>query len=47
MGILGVFLAYLIVMFIIYWFNLDMKHMRKKYDDLMKHYDQLERDKRI
>lgn len=47
LGILGVILCYLIIMFVIYWFNLDMKKMRRKYDDLMAYYDQVERDKRI
>lgn len=32
---------------IIYWFNLDMKLVRKIYDALGKHYDNLEKDRKL
>lgn len=35
------------ITFTIYWFNLDMKLIRKVYTALQKHYDNLKRDKRL
>lgn len=35
------------ITFTIYWFNLDMKLIRKVYMALQKHYDNLKRDKRL
>lgn len=42
--IIGVFF---IITFTIYWFNLDMKLVRKIYDALWKHYDKMKRDRRL
>lgn len=36
-----------ILTFTIYWFNLDMKLVRKLYDWLQTHYDKLEKDKKL
>lgn len=33
--------------FTIYWFNLDMKLVRKIYDKLQGHYDNLEKDRKL
>lgn len=33
--------------FAIYWFNLDMKLIRKIYDKLQPHYDNLEKDRKL
>lgn len=45
--ILGVILALFVVTFAIYFFNLDMKLIRKVYDLLQKHYDNMKRDKKL
>jgi hypothetical protein len=45
--ILAVVLALFVVTFAIYWFNLDMKLVRKVYDLLGKHYDNMKRDKKL
>ena len=45
--ILGVILALFVLTFIIYFFNLDMKLIRKVYDLLDKHYDTMKRDKKL
>ncbi len=45
--ILGVILALFIITFAIYFFNLDMKLIRKVYDLLNKHYDTMKRDKKL
>lgn len=45
--ILGVILALFVVTFIVYFFNLDMKLIRKVYDLLGKHYDTMKKDKRL
>lgn len=45
--ILGVILALFVITFLIYWFNLDMKLVRKVYDWLGKHYDKMKRDKKL
>ncbi len=45
--ILGVILSLFILTFIIYFFNLDMKLIRKVYDLLGKHYDKMKRDKKL
>ena len=45
--ILGVIVAFFVVTFLIYWFNLDMKLIRKVYDWLQKHYDNMKRDKKL
>lgn len=45
--ILAVIAALIVLTFIIYWFNLDMKLVRKVYDALGKHYDTMKRDKKL
>ncbi len=45
--ILAVIFALFLVTFAIYWFNLDMKLVRKVYDLLGKHYDNMKRDKKL
>ncbi len=45
--ILAVIAAFFVVTFLIYWFNLDMKLIRKVYDALQKHYDNMKRDKKL
>jgi len=45
--ILGVILAFFAITFTIYFFNLDMKLVRKIYDFLGKHYDTMKRDKKL
>ena len=45
--ILAVIVAFFVVTFLIYWFNLDMKLIRKVYDLLGKHYDTMKRDKKL
>ena len=45
--ILAVLVALFLVTFAIYWFNLDMKLVRKVYDALQKHYDNMKRDKKL
>jgi hypothetical protein len=45
--ILAVIVALFILTFAIYWFNLDMKLVRKVYDLLGKHYDNMKRDKKL
>ena len=45
--ILGVILTLFVITFAIYWFNLDMKLVRKVYDLLQKHYDTMKRDKKL
>ncbi len=45
--ILIVIAVLFVVTFTIYYFNLDMKLVRKVYDLLGKHYDNLEKDRRL
>ena len=45
--VLAVIFALFLVTFAIYWFNLDMKLVRKVYDLLGKHYDNMKRDKKL
>ncbi len=45
--ILAVLVVLFLVTFAIYWFNLDMKLVRKVYDALQKHYDNMKRDKKL
>ncbi len=45
--ILVVIVALFLLTFAIYWFNLDMKLVRKVYDLLGKHYDNMKRDKKL
>lgn len=45
--ILIVFAALFVLTFGIYYFNLDMKLVRKIYDLLGKHYDNIEKDRKL
>ena len=45
--ILAVIVTFFVVTFLIYWFNLDMKLIRKVYDALQKHYDNMKRDRKL
>jgi uncharacterized membrane protein SpoIIM required for sporulation len=45
--ILGVIVGFFILTFAVYWFNLDMKLIRKVYDALQKHYDKMKRDRKL
>ncbi len=45
--ILAVIVGLFLLTFAIYWFNLDMKLVRKVYDWLQKHYDNMKRDKKL
>lgn len=46
--IIGIVIACLFVItFTIYFFNLDMKLVRVVYDKLGKHYDNLEKDRKL
>lgn len=45
--ILIVLVALFALTFAIYYFNLDMKLVRKIYDALGKHYDNMEKDRKL
>lgn len=45
--LLAVFAGFFSVTFTLYWFNLDMKLVRKIYDWLQPHYDNLEKDRKL
>ncbi len=45
--ILAVIAGLFLLTFTVYWFNLDMKLVRKIYDALQKHYDNMKRDKKL
>lgn len=46
--ILAVILAFFVITFVIYWFNLDMKLIRAVYDRLWKNrYDKMKRDRKL
>lgn len=45
--ILIVLLVLVALTFIVYWFNLDMKLVYKIYNALQKHYDKLEKDRKL
>lgn len=45
--ILGVIFALFVITFAVYWFNLDMKLVRKIYDLLQVHYDKIKKDKKL
>jgi hypothetical protein len=42
-----VFVGLLMLLFTIYWFNLDMKLVYWLYNVLGKHYDNMDRDKKL
>ncbi len=46
-ALLAVFLGLFGLTFTAYWFNLDMKLIRKVYDKLQPHYDNLEKDRKL
>lgn len=46
-ALLAVFLSLFGLTFTAYWFNLDMKLIRKVYDKLQPHYDNLEKDRKL
>ncbi len=43
----AVFTGFIGVTFTLYWFNLDMKLVRKIYDALQPHYDNLQKDRKL
>lgn len=45
--ILIVIAVLFVVTFSIYFFNLDMKLVRRVYDALQKHYDNIEKDRKL
>ncbi len=45
--IAAVLVCLFVLTFVIYWFNLDMKLVRFVYDKLGKHYDNLEKDRKL
>lgn len=45
--ILCVILAFFLITFTVYFFNLDMKLVRFIYDKLQPHYDNLEKDRKL
>ena len=45
--ILVVLLVLFVITFSVYFFNLDMKLVRKIYDKLQIHYDNLEKDRKL
>lgn len=45
--LIAVFAALFAGTFAVYWFNLDMKLVRKIYDKLQGHYDNLEKDRKL
>lgn len=46
-GLLAAVLGIFGLTFTIYWFNLDMKLVRKLYDWLQTHYDELKKDRKL
>ena len=46
-ALFAVILALFGITFAAYWFNLDMKLIRKIYDALQPHYDNLEKDRKL
>lgn len=46
-ALLAAFAALFSVTFTIYWFNFDMKLVRRIYDWLQTHYDSLEKDRKL
>ena len=45
--ILAVLTALFALTFTVYWFNADMKLVRKIYEKLQVHYDNLEKDRKL
>ncbi len=46
-SVAGAILLLFLVTFAIYWFNLDMKLMHWLYQKMKKHYDKIERTRRL
>ena len=46
-SIAGLLLLFFLVTFTIYWFNLDMKFIYWFYNKMKKHYDHMERQRRL
>ena len=46
-SIAGLLLLFFLVTFTIYWFNLDMKFIYWFYNKMTKHYDHMERQRRL
>ncbi len=44
---LAVLLSLFAVTFTVYWFNADMKLVRKIYEKLQPHYDNLQKDRKL
>ena len=47
MILLGVVLVFFVITFAIYWFNLDTKLVSAIFPGMTKHYDKMERDRRL
>ena len=45
--LLAIVLGFFAVTFAIYWFNLDMKLIKRVYFALQKHYDSMKRDRKL
>ena len=45
--LLALIVGFFAVTFAIYWFNLDMKLIKKVYFALQKHYDSMKRDRKL
>lgn len=45
--IFAVLISLFAVTFTVYWFNADMKLVRKIYEKLQPHYDNLEKDRKL
>ena len=46
-SVAGALLLFFLVTFTIYWFNLDMKFIYWFYNKMKKHYDHMERQRRL
>ncbi len=45
--LLAFIVCFFVITFTVYWFNLDMKLVRKIYDLLQPHYENMKRDKKL
>ena len=45
--LLGIILAFFLLTFAVYWFNLDSKLVKAIFPAMTKHYDGLKRDRRL
>lgn len=46
-SIVGAVLLLGVLLFVLYWFNVDMKLVNWLYNKLSKHYDNMDRDRRL